>query len=724
MKTTVQTYPISAKREEIIKLITRHQVVCIVGPTGSGKSTQVPQYLLKEGYENIIVAVPTRMAATTLASRVSCELNSEPGEIVGYKTSFEKLEGRYINFCTDGYELMRRLFNDTGTEKDVLIIDELQEWGTSTEALLAFVKKKIDEGYMGKILLMSAFMDESVASFLGDAPIIRVEGSLYPIEQRTSADMLGAIVEMITQKRNTLVFVPGKHEIEETMFNLEKLGVNAKLIPLHAELSYEEQLLAFQRSSIPKIIVATNVAQTSITLPDIEAVVDSGLERRFKISPESGNIPTLSLGPISISDVIQRRGRAGRTKPGIYIYCGEKPIDKLEEYPTPDIYTSELAGVVLRMAVVGLDATKLEFFHQPPKVQLLAAQKKLRTLGAFDEDNHVTMIGDKMARLPVAVNYARMLIEAQKRGVLDEMITITAIQQCGGIKLQSAYYSSFTKEMTNDFLADLDCFKHLQKKLKESTYFCEYDSSLFDGFNKRNYYRINELRTKLTDVLYEIYGEWDNTGNRHDIALSCAAGLVEYLYVKGFNGWYANANDAMKRKIDKYSCIFRAPMVLALPRNIDLTGKVAEVEIQTLYLIHSAMIVSMKMLVDVAPQLFTEETIAHCNPLANEYAECTTLKFNENIIESIDSPISSIEEKRELLATWLAQSTLSKKIGVPPALQNILNKNKEKFSAQGVKSSNELYIKSKEFYQKRLQERALNSVPSMAKPKNFSMLEM
>ena len=707
-------YPIADAIQAILEAVKNNQVVAIVAETGAGKSTQVPIALLKAGYTYINITTPNRAAATTLSKRVSDELGVPHGEIVGYQTAFEKLFGpnTKILYSTEGLELIKQLCDEEGDPSRVLILDEIQEWGINTEALVGFLKFKIKNGFKTKVILMSATMDENVAKFFDDAPVIRVPGRQYPIEDRVGTDMATEIVKLVEEGCNTLAIVPGKYEISQIIRYLKSINLNADIFPMHADLPLDEQEVVFKPTSRRKVVIATNVAQTSITIPDIDAVVDSGLERHMDIID---GLETLTIGNISRSDMLQRKGRAGRTKPGIYVWCGEISQEELQEHSTPDIYTGSITQVVLRLASAGIAASEIEFFHQPPIEKILEAQTTLRTLGAFDGNNQITEIGKIMSLLPISARYARMIVEAAKREVLEDVVTIAAIQECGGIKLPNIPYGKFTRELSNDLLADLDCFNYLQKTIRASNWPISSECNPFEGFNKRNYYRIMELRVKLCDVLYKLYDDIYSTGDRRQIAISCAAGLVEYLYIRENNGWYTATNDPSRRKIDRASCTLLAQkMILGIPKNISLYKRAAEAETQVLYLISNAMVVDAQMLLEVAPHLVRSEETRNCRPTENDYSVSETLYFGDTILDSKEYQITDVEERRDMAASWLAENTFNPDDDNDPKLNVVLESNRQKFRT---------FNDARTFYTTLLLAKAKNSVPSLAKPKNFGMLQ-
>lgn len=647
------TLPIFKDRETIVNTVNRNQVTIVTAETGSGKSTQIPLMLLKAGYKKITVAVSSRTAAISLANRVASQAGTELGKLIGYETSYEKLvsaETKVI-YTTQGLQLMHELHLNQGSESRVLIIDECQEWSSQTEALVAWTNERIKKGWKSKVILMSASADTERLSKYFHAPVIQSDGRTYPVTMHIDDEkfFIDNIVEYVRAGKNVLAFVPGKREIDETISSLTARKLNATMLPMHSDLAMDEQALVYERTSLPKVVVATNVAQTSITIPDIDVVVDTGLERGLV---EDEGLTSLILRPISQSDLMQRMGRAGRTKEGVYVYCGENAIHELQEYPTPDIYAEPIDNIVLRLATIDIDPHSLKFFHQPPAKKINSAQKTLRILGALDENNKITELGRVMAMLPVSSQHARMLVEAQKRGVLADVAAIVAIQEFGGLKQPNTPYSAFGIDSGHHcaLLAELDVFNHVQKQLHSGS------TSPFFGVVKRTFYRILELRTKLYDVLTELYGDVESTGNRQEIMMACAAGYVEHLYIRGENNWYSNPNDPHKRKLDFYSLAFPTKYILGLPKNIQLSRKQDGYE-ETLYLIlHGIGFNDVEKLKQLAPHLVEQlPPEDYYDVTTNEYYRQTITMFGDIKLEEEQVKITNREEQIKTLSDWLAR---------------------------------------------------------------------
>lgn len=434
--------PVLGYKDQILETVKGNAVTIVTAETGAGKSTQVPQFLAGAGYR-VVVTQPRRLAARTLAQRVAQEMGSRLGDRVGFRTAEERSDSAAteVLFVTDGLQLVRELAGQGGTgRKTVLVLDEVHEWNMNVEVLIAWVKSRISAGDDLKCILMSATIDaDRLAAYYSGAPVISVPGRLFPVEKKSAAarDLVAEAVSLAKQGRNVLVFQPGKREIGDCISSIEReLDETALVLPLHGELSPEEQ----QRCFAPppdwkvKVIVSTNVAQTSVTIPDIDAVVDSGIERRVELAD---GIEGLYLNPISQADCSQRAGRAGRTKAGVYVLCSETGMTDRQPYPTAEIMRSRLDQMVLRLAVQGFDATKLEFFHQPDKETLVDARRALVALGAMSGGGDVTKIGRRMARFSVSCEYARMLIEAERHGVVEQVATIAGCLEAGDIRAKA-----------------------------------------------------------------------------------------------------------------------------------------------------------------------------------------------------------------------------------------------------------------------------------------------
>jgi len=637
--------PIHNYKDEILSAIKENPVVIITAETGAGKSTQVPKFLMEEGYR-VVITQPRKISCTTLALRVSEEIGCQIGTRVGYRTAYERKcnNDTEILFCTDGLQLVREINNSVKT--DVLIIDEVHEWNINIETLVAWTHKQIEEGWSIKVVLMSATLEsDELATFYGNnTPIIKVPGRLFNVVTREDSHyrLIYNIENLIKEGRNVLVFLPGKKEIDETCDELKHF--DAVILPLHAELDLIEQEKCFLSYEQPKVVVATNVAQTSITIPDIDAVVDSGIERRVELVD---NIEGLYLKDISQADCLQRKGRAGRVKEGIYILCSDTSFEERPVFSTSEINRTRLDQLVLRLAVVGIDVTKLEFFHQPDIEVLLEAKRSLHVLGAMSSDDKVTDIGKLMAKLPVSVYTARMIVEANKLGVVDDVITIASILETnrGTIRDRNNKWIFYTSERESDLLVELDLWNLAQGKLaKELPEF---------GIFKKSFYNAREIRNKLYKSLNGLV-TFGSNGERESIKQSCIAGMIDHLYINNL-GLYINSNSIVPRLLSKDSVVKdSSKLIVGLPKDIQFTDRWGYR--RTINLVSMITKVNTEQLFKAAPQLVqVEEGI---KPYYNfEQDSCYSTKkilFKDQLIKEEDVASPEHEKANELFIDWLA----------------------------------------------------------------------
>ena len=439
--------PIWKIHADILSTLQAGNRLVLVAPTGSGKTTQVPQMLLDAGISGdkmIVVLQPRRVAARTVAARVAWERDGKPGAEVGYQIRFDDQTsvGTRICFVTEG--ILLRWLQDNGTLSNIgaVVFDEFHERNLLSDVALALVKNlQQTERPDLAIVVMSATLDaEPVAAYLAPCPILISEGQSYHVEvgylshpdQRPITAQAAEAVERIINDHSPgdiLVFMPGRGEINGTLEALRGLRTEERVacIPLHGELEPQEQDRAFAPNALRKIIVATNVAETSITIDGIRHVVDSGVARVARYDAERG-IGTLLLEPISRASADQRKGRAGRTAPGtchrLWTVIGHK---SREERNTPEIKRSDLAEVVLLLHSLGIrQAAKFDWLDKPDAQAVERAERLLTMLGAL-ENADLTATGRKMLRLPMHPRYSRMLIEAGRRGCVPDAALCAAL---------------------------------------------------------------------------------------------------------------------------------------------------------------------------------------------------------------------------------------------------------------------------------------------------------
>ncbi|MBI2551443.1 ATP-dependent RNA helicase [Candidatus Uhrbacteria bacterium] len=665
MNELIATLPVLLYGEEIVRMVLNHRALLITAATGAGKSTQVPQLLARAGYR-VIVTQPRRLAARTLAQRVAQEMKSRLGAVVGFHTAEERVASAATDvlFCTDGLQLVRELSGAGQTGgKTVLVLDEVHEWNLNMEVLIAWTKSRIAAGDDLRVVIMSATLDaERLAAYFGGVPVIDVPGRLFPVERSSasSRDLVATAVRLGREGRNVLVFQPGKKEIEDTVSSISKeLGSSALVLPLHGQLEPHEQQLCFDPppSGKVKVVVSTNVAQTSVTISDIDAVVDSGVERRIELVD---GIEGLYLKPISRADCEQRAGRAGRCKPGVYVLCSDTHLSERPEFPRAEILRSRLDQMVLRLAVQGFDATTLEFFHQPDAATLAAAKKSLIALGAMSSDGQVTKIGRKMAKLPVSVQYARMLIEAERLGVVESVATIAACLEAGEIRARDGSWKQLTMESKSDLLAILDVF-NAGKAVKGGGGASKVDVLREQGIFTKDFFRAGEIRGKLLDAVRgSVRSESKRFASKDEerkaILLACVSGMVDHLYSNQGGGEYRNGSAGTRQLARETVVTGRPDWLVGLP--FDISGKGARGRSFTLHLVGSASAVDPSMLLEVAPQLGEVKTglSPRFDAQKDVVVSTTQTYFNGQKIKEEMVADGENPEAAKVFARWLASA--------------------------------------------------------------------
>jgi len=440
--------PVSQKREDIIQAIHDNQIIVICGETGSGKTTQLPKMCLEAGlgiYGMIGHTQPRRLAARSVATRIAEELKTDMGAAIGYKVRFTDTLGdnSLIKLMTDGILLSEIHHDPFLNQYDCIIVDEAHERSLNIDFLLGYLKQLTLKRGDLKIIITSATIDpQRFAKHFNDAPIIEVSGRTYPVDveyrdpyndKQQSVDLpvaIGNCVDEISRsdRGDILVFLSGERDIRETANYLEKQNLqHTEILPLLARLSASEQNKIFGRSSKRRIILATNVAETSLTVPGIKYVIDSGLARISRYSWRS-KIQRLPIEAISQASANQRKGRCGRVSAGIcYRLYSEDDFNLREEFTAPEIQRTNLAAVILQMENMQLGHVEDFPFVEPPDSRLVNdGYKLLHELGAIDAKNKVTKIGKQLSRLPVDPKLGRILIEANNENCLNEALIIVS----------------------------------------------------------------------------------------------------------------------------------------------------------------------------------------------------------------------------------------------------------------------------------------------------------
>ena len=489
--------PISQRRDEIAAAIRDHQVVVIAGETGSGKTTQLPKICLELGRGvagQIGHTQPRRIAARTVAERIAEELGTEPGTAVGYKVRFTDTasDAALVKVMTDGI-LLTELQRDRDLLRyDTLIIDEAHERSLNIDFILGYIKQLLPRRPDLKVIITSATIDpERFAAHFGGAPIIEVSGRTYPVEVRyrpladpddpgqEPRDQIQGIVDAVAELRragpgDVLVFLSGEREIRDTADALaDEPGL--EVLPLYGRLSAAEQHRVFQPHTARHVVLATNVAETSLTVPGINYVVDPGTARISRYSQRT-KVQRLPIEPISQASASQRAGRCGRTSDGVCIRLySEEDFGSRPEFTDPEILRTHLASVILQMAALDLgDVADFPFLDPPDARNVADGVRLLEELGALAPgrgSRRLTDAGRKLARLPVDPRLGRMILESGRSGCAREVLIITAFlaiqdpreRPADARQAADASHARFA-EPGSDFLAVLTLWDYLRDR--------------------------------------------------------------------------------------------------------------------------------------------------------------------------------------------------------------------------------------------------------------------
>jgi ATP-dependent helicase HrpA len=492
-----ESLPVSGRREEIAQAIQNHQVIIVCGETGSGKTTQLPKIALSlgrgwgAGGKGLIGHTqPRRIAASSVAKRIAQELNSPLGEVVGYKVRFQdRLQsGASVKLMTDGILLAETQSDPLLKAYDTLIIDEAHERSLNIDFLLGYLRQLLPRRPDLKIIVTSATIDadrfaQHFAGAKGPAPVIQVSGRLFPVEQRYRPfeesreyglnDAIFDAVQELWQgsSGDVLVFLPGEREIREAADHLRRHHPpGVEVVPLFARLSQQEQDRVFEPHSAPRIVLTTNVAETSLTVPGIRYVIDAGSARVKRYSYRN-KVEQLQVEPISQAAANQRAGRCGRVSDGICIRLfDEKDFAGRPRFSDPEILRSSLAGVILRMKSLHLGLVEdFPFIDPPPRRAIADGYQLLAELGAVDDANELTPMGHALSRLPLDPRVGRMILEAKDRQALSEVLVLAAGMSVQDVRdrpleQQQAADQAHKKfdDERSEFLADLKLWSWLE----------------------------------------------------------------------------------------------------------------------------------------------------------------------------------------------------------------------------------------------------------------------
>jgi ATP-dependent helicase HrpA len=500
--------PVSKKKDDILAAIRDHQVVIVAGETGSGKTTQIPKICLELG-RGVLGSIghtqPRRLAARTVGDRIAEELGTELGDAVGYKVRFtdRSSDDTLVKLMTDGILLAEIQTDRLLRQYDTLIIDEAHERSLNIDFLLGYIREILPRRPDLKVIITSATIDpERFSAHFGDAPIVEVSGRTYPVEVRyrpvtdpddpsadPDRDQVQAIVDAVDElgregPGDVLVFLSGEREIRDTADALTKHFTRQKgtteVVPLYARLSSAEQHRVFQPHRGRRVVLATNVAETSLTVPGIEYVVDPGTARISRYSHRL-KVQRLPIEPVSQASANQRKGRCGRVSEGVCVRLySEEDFESRPEFTEPEILRTNLASVILQMTALGLgDIAAFPFVEPPDRRNVKAGVDLLHELGAMDPAEkdprkRLTELGRRLAQLPVDPRLGRMILEADRNGCVREVLIIAAALSIQDPRERPADNQQAADERHrrfadpgSDFLAYLNLWNHLREQQAE-----------------------------------------------------------------------------------------------------------------------------------------------------------------------------------------------------------------------------------------------------------------
>ncbi|MFS7872475.1 ATP-dependent RNA helicase HrpA [Streptomyces asiaticus] len=588
--------PVSQKKDAILEAVRDHQVVIVAGETGSGKTTQIPKICLElgRGVKGLIGHTqPRRIAARTVAERIAEEMRSPLGESVGWKVRFTDQVGKdtHVKLMTDGILLAEIQTDRELRQYDTIIIDEAHERSLNIDFLLGYLAQLLPRRPDLKVVITSATIDpERFSRHFGDAPIVEVSGRTYPVEVRyrplleeggedSDRDQITAICDAVDELQaegpgDILVFLSGEREIRDTADALNKKQLRStEVLPLYARLSHAEQHRVFQRHTGRRIVLATNVAETSLTVPGIRYVIDPGTARISRYSHRT-KVQRLPIEPISQASANQRKGRCGRTSDGICIRLySEDDFVTRPEFTDAEILRTNLASVILQMTAAGLgDIEKFPFIDPPDRRNIKDGVQLLEELHALDSKQkdprkRLTQVGRKLAQLPVDPRLARMVLEADRNGCVREVMVIAAAlsiqdprERPSDKQQQADQQHARFKDESSDFLAFLNLWKYVRERQKELS------SSAFRRMCRNEY--LNYLRIREWQDIYSQLRTVAKTMDIHmseqdaapdHIHTSLLAGLLSHVGLKDTEkNEYVGARSA-KFAVFPGSALFKKP---------------------------------------------------------------------------------------------------------------------------------------------------------------------
>ncbi|MBL8968907.1 MAG: ATP-dependent RNA helicase, partial [Spirochaetaceae bacterium] len=554
--------PVYQQKERILEVLKDHQVVVVESPTGSGKTTQLPIILHEAGYSKfgqIGVTQPRRIAALSVSDFIARQIGTTVPGVVGYKMRFEDKTNSTtaIKIMTDGILLQEMKLDPALSKYGVLMVDEAHERSLNIDFILGLLKRVIEARPEFKVIVSSATINAEVFSeYFGECPIVKIETPMYPVtvvydppslgeaeggDRFAAEDALQAKIEEIVarvvgegREGDILIFLPGEKAIKDCMKRLAfgPVGDRLHIIPLYARLGKDEQERVFERppQGKTKVVISTNIAETSVTIDGITSVIDSGQAKLNFYNPRSFTSSLIET-PISKASCNQRKGRAGRTRPGVcYRLYARSDFEGRPLFTTEEIYRTDLTEVVLRMAELGIsEFERFEFISQPPKSGILGAEEALALLDALTPERGLTKVGEMMCAFPLLPRHSRIIVEAilQRPDVVEEALVGTSFLSTTspyvlppGEEMEARRAHHAFRDPAGDFVSYLRIFQAF-REAKDKAKFCE--RSYLDERTMLEIVRIKEqLELIVSDLGVPVVGG----GSVEDYLSSVSRGLI------------------------------------------------------------------------------------------------------------------------------------------------------------------------------------------------------
>jgi len=643
--------PVYKFKDELLEAVKNNQVVVVEGETGSGKSTQIPQFLVhagyvKMGYTMVACTQPRRVAATSLAARVAEEMDVTLGEQVGYTIRFEDVSDKrktVLKFLTDGMLLREAMLDPLLTRYSVIVLDEAHERTLATDVLMGLLMELLPKRQAGsehgelKVLVMSATLDaKKFQEYFHGAPLLSVPGRTFPVEvfytAKPERNYLEAAIRTAMQIHqhegpgDILLFLTGEAEIENCCQELRDQAASLGddypemvVYPLYSSLPPQQQRKIFD-SAPPsrvvggppgrKVVVSTNIAETSLTIDGIVYVVDPGFSKQKVYNPRI-RVESLLVSPISRASARQRAGRAGRTRPGkcFRLYTEESFQKDLQETTYPEILRSKMSNVVLTLKKLGVhDLVHFDLLDPPAPETLMRALELLNYLGALDDEGDLTVLGDQMSDFPVDPQWAKMLIVSPDYGCSNEILTIVACMSVPQIFMRPVDQSKAADEAKAQFVHPDGDHLTLLNAFQAYEYTPQSDRKkwCWDNFiNERSILSALNVRRQLSGIMAKlditlVSNDIKSSSYYPNIRLALTAGMFMQVAFKQSTGKYLTAKDSQQVEIHPSSVVISKPDWVLFE----------EFALTTKNFIRTVSVTQVDWLVEIAPHYFDLENFS------------------------------------------------------------------------------------------------------------------